>query len=77
MRTRIFPSHEKGSRVLYQGRNMLLSLTTHNLVLAAVTVTDPYRRNLKLFLDYQTDCFQNEAVDSLPFGVHLCGLCFR
>lgn len=21
MRTRIFPSHEKGSRVLYQGRN--------------------------------------------------------
>lgn len=56
---------------------MVLSLTTHNLVLAAVTVTDPYRRNLKLFLDYGTDCFQNEAVDSLPFGVHLCGLRFR
>lgn len=56
---------------------MLLSLTTHNLVLAVVTVTDPYRRNLKLFLDYRTDYFQHEAVDSLPFGVHLCGLCFR
>lgn len=56
---------------------MVLSLTTHNLVLAAVTVTDPYRRNLKLFLDYGTDCFQNEAVDSLPFGIHLCGLRFR
>lgn len=56
---------------------MLSSLTTHNLVLAAVTVTNPYPRNLKLFQDYRTVCFQNEAVNSLPFGVHLCVLRFR